>query len=571
MSAASKVAELARRLNARRVGREYRASCPTHRDEHPSLDFHAEGERVLFTCRAGCASGDVFAAMRERFPDLFTSGRNGADAPEAEYAIRDATGAVVAIHVRLGKHHDPPFVWRRPSGEKGLGGRKAAELPLYKLPELLAAKADGVGDEAPLVVVCEGEKACDAARALGFVAVGTVTGASGCPSDESLRPLVGCRVALWPDADAPGRAHMSRIASRLAKLGAELAGYIVVPDARTGADAADFRGTRDAVLRLLRPRLDEADQSATTAETDRPAFRLVDLADVLDDAEAELQRFSAGDRSRLVTSGIPSLDHALHGGYRRGTVALIGAPTGAGKTTLMTVMAGAIVDAGGAVLFVSPEMSAAELAEREIVRRAGVARVERASWKLPERRDHAIAAHRDAIAALRERRGILLLDEPGADMGAVEAAAFEAKRLRPDLAAILLDYAQVLGTGGDPRTPRYVQVGAVGSRAVELARRLDVAVVLTTQVNRVKGEDGPGFAVRESQMLEHIAALVMFLSVTYDEDPRTGRRVVAEAKLCATKNRHGGLFALALEYRPELFRIGDPEPQDHASARSWRR
>ncbi len=540
--------ELARRLQAKRIGREWRAVCPCHADQHPSLDFHAEADRVMFTCRAGCPSADVYAAIRSAHPDLFVVEKDGT---RQEWLIHDERGELVAVHVRYRRPDGSKgYAWRQPDGTKGLGGRRAADLPLYGLGDLQRAVADAEGDDAPTVVVCEGERATDAALALGLVAVGTVTGASSCPSDEPLRVLSGSRVILWPDADDPGRQHMSRIAGRLQHLGVEVAGQIAVPDARPGDDAADFPGDRDDALRLVRP-LGDPDEPRVSG------VRLVSVADAVSQALADLERFSSGDTSRLVPSGIKSLDHALHGGFRRGTVALVGAPTGTGKTTLAAIIAAAAGDAGGC-LFVSPEMSASELVERDLVRVSGVGRARRAPWRLPEHRAAAVAAHATAADSLRQCRNVLLLDEPGAGMEAVTLAAAEARRRLPRLSALVLDYAQVLGAT-DPRTPRYVQVGGVGSSAVELARRLDVSVILTTQVNTVKGDDGAGYAVRESQMLEHVASLVMFMTVAWDEDPRSGRREVRSCRLRATKHRHGPLFTLNLAYEPELFRIGDLE------------
>jgi hypothetical protein len=71
------------------------------------------------------------------------------------------------------------------------------------------------------VVVTEGEKAADALLRLGIAAAGIVTGAKATPSDDSLRPLLGRSVVLWPDADDAddaGERHMTRIATRLVAL-----------------------------------------------------------------------------------------------------------------------------------------------------------------------------------------------------------------------------------------------------------------------------------------------------------------------------------------------------------------
>lgn len=261
---------LAARLGAKRIGREWRTNCPCHDDEHPSCDFHDEGGKIVFCCRSrGCPSSDILAAFRRRFPDLLPTSDEG-----EEWTIRDAAGRPVAVHRRYRKPDgEKGYAWKRPNGESGLGGRPAGSLPLYRLPQLLRAKDAAKGDEAPLVIVTEGEKDADAAARLGFAAVGTVTGAAHVPSDESLRVLVGCRVLLWPDADLEGREHMRLIAQRLTALGRAPEGFIVWPAApKKGAGAADFHGSRDEALALVRPALEEpaAEKEPTPTEAPRP-------------------------------------------------------------------------------------------------------------------------------------------------------------------------------------------------------------------------------------------------------------------------------------------------------------
>ncbi len=86
---------------------------------------------------------------------------------------------------------------------------RTAELPLYGSERLAAA------DPSAVVIVTEGEKACDALLERGFVALGTVTGASDTPGLAALEVLRGRDVVLWADYDEPGRAHMARVAAAL--------------------------------------------------------------------------------------------------------------------------------------------------------------------------------------------------------------------------------------------------------------------------------------------------------------------------------------------------------------------
>ena len=146
--------------------------------------------------------------MRE--PAAQTAGRSivadTAHAPQNIYEICADDGTPVALHVRIqSPGQKKRFVWQQPDGSSGLADRSVSELPLYgteQLPDLKSGR---------LVVVTEGEKAADALRMRDIPAVGTVTGAAGCPSDDVLATLDSFDVAVWPDADPQGHKHAAKL------------------------------------------------------------------------------------------------------------------------------------------------------------------------------------------------------------------------------------------------------------------------------------------------------------------------------------------------------------------------
>jgi 5S rRNA maturation endonuclease (ribonuclease M5) len=161
------------------------------------------------------------------------------------YEIRDPDGRLVAVHVREDGPGGKSFRWEGPDGRRGLDGLRVTELPLYAVERL------GASDH---VVLVEGEKVTEALLRLGLPAVGTVTGASAIPCDDSLRPLLGRTVYLWADNDTAGRAHMEGIARRLHALGHADVRWVTWQDAPPGGDAADLvasGATREDVERLL--------------------------------------------------------------------------------------------------------------------------------------------------------------------------------------------------------------------------------------------------------------------------------------------------------------------------------
>lgn len=212
--------------------------CPAHEDAHPSLSVTERDGRVLVHCHAGCPQEAVVGALRERglWPGSVRTTR---------YEVRDLSGRLVAVHVRTDGPGGKRLWWERPDGRPGLG-LPVEQLPLYGIDQVRAA---------PRVVLVEGEKARDSlAPRCPVPVVATVTGASATPCDESLRPLAGRTVYMWPDADRPGVEHMRRIGLRLLRLDPRTCLFWVRwPGAPPGGDAADYTGDVEALLRTARP------------------------------------------------------------------------------------------------------------------------------------------------------------------------------------------------------------------------------------------------------------------------------------------------------------------------------
>lgn len=197
--------------------------------------------------------------------------------PSTVWRILDARGRLIALHCR----------WDTPDGEKTfrywrngqykdalktMGG--SANLPLYG-GELLSES-----DPAAVVIVCEGEKAADAARKAlpaSVVVLATACGAGTLPTAQALAVLDGRRgrVILWEDNDKPGREAVAKL--RLAIL-AELPGLGIwrfapegLPEggdafewtaARQGADPVDLLGEILAGAAKCGPAEDESPASA---------------------------------------------------------------------------------------------------------------------------------------------------------------------------------------------------------------------------------------------------------------------------------------------------------------------
>ncbi|MEO7192649.1 MAG: AAA family ATPase [Vicinamibacterales bacterium] len=291
-------------------GRQRDTRCPAHQDGRASLSVGlGDAGRVLLRCHTGCSYSAIVEAAGLDPADLSPA---RPDRPRVQqWPIRDAAGTVRAIHERTDRPEGKRIIWRQSDGTMGLAGCKTSALPLYGTHLIASWPTD-----AP-IAVCEGERATDALLHQRIPAVGTVTGASGLPSDDVLCVLAGRRVVLWPDADTPGRAHMERLALRLVALGIEPR-VIDWADGPDGGDAADYRGDVRALIAAARPYVGTRSPEAAPA-----SLTLTSIGDLLAEPDERVDWLVEG----MVPAG--------------GIVVMAGKPK-AGKSTCVRSMALAI-------------------------------------------------------------------------------------------------------------------------------------------------------------------------------------------------------------------------------------
>lgn len=217
-------------------GDQFNAQCPAHDDRGPSLSVGYAGGKVLLSCKAGCDTTEVLAALGLAMRDLFDAEpdaqRDAAGRPRvvAEYAYRDESGTLLYTV----KRYEPGYNGERktfrpflPGAERS--GIRGARRVLYRLPEL----RDGIAAGRRVWIV-EGEKDVDALARLGEIATCNLNGA-GKWRAEYAAAFTGAEVTIVADRDEPGRDHARDVAASLAGVAAAV--RIVQP--AVTADKAD--------------------------------------------------------------------------------------------------------------------------------------------------------------------------------------------------------------------------------------------------------------------------------------------------------------------------------------------
>ncbi len=308
----------------RKAGAGWCCKCPAHDDRNPSLSIHAGDDgRALVNCHAGCTVDAVCGAIGLRPADLFPDdpSRGNGRAPKTRRrgdgdettrkpargggsvtVAGDATGgrtfptardAVAELERRHGPrsttwtYHDAGgdpvglvVRWNTPTGKDvrpvsktpagwSIGGMPTPR-PLYGLPDLLATPAGS------RVFIVEGEKAADAARAVGLVATTSPHGSkSAAKADWS--PVAGREVVILPDHDEAGERYADDVARLAAAASAKSVRVVRLVELWAGmpegGDMADLLEHRGGDVDPIRAEVEAlADKTeADTVTPDAPA------------------------------------------------------------------------------------------------------------------------------------------------------------------------------------------------------------------------------------------------------------------------------------------------------------
>ena len=229
---------LARLKGVTKSGDGYLALCPAHDDHNPSLSVTPgkNGRPVLF-CHAGCSYDAIIAAIGLNRPDARRPDLPTKRQIVAVYDYFDEQGDLLYQKVR---YQPKGFAIRRPDGDGWTWKKGDARPVLYRLPELLKAKADG-----QTIGIVEGEKDADRLHSVGLTATTNIEGASDPGKRPKWRPeyseqLAGAhRVVILPDNDAPGRAHAAAVAQALTGRVADIR-ILGLPDLPEKGDVSDW-------------------------------------------------------------------------------------------------------------------------------------------------------------------------------------------------------------------------------------------------------------------------------------------------------------------------------------------
>jgi len=187
----------------------WKASCPVHDDENPSLSIKIDNGKVLLFCHANCQYDDIRQEIENRIGEKLnnnvtesTKKQTQKSKQVGEYLYTDENNELLFKKIR---YEPKKFLIRAASGKWGMNG---CEPVLYNLVSISQSK------EFDIIYIVEGEKDVDRLSSEGIIATTNFDGA-GKWLDAYNEHFKNRNVYILPDNDNPGKDHAENIAKQL--------------------------------------------------------------------------------------------------------------------------------------------------------------------------------------------------------------------------------------------------------------------------------------------------------------------------------------------------------------------
>lgn len=267
-----------------------------------------------------------------------------------------------------------------------------------------------------------------------------------------------------------------------------------------------------------------------------------DASVIGDLAESALLRYATPATAGLSTPWA-DLTAQFNGGLRPGTLTVVGARPGQGKSIFGSNLCVHTAQHGLGALFISLEMPEAEVTDRAVSSLSAVTYSRILRHDLEDDHWGRVQVAVDKLSGIPLR----IVDKPYLTLTAIRSLARNAAKTIEGLALLVVDYIQLMAPA-DSRVPREQQVAAMSRGLKLLAKELMVPVVALAQLNRAgagRADKTPTLTdLRESGQLEADADHVLLLHLP-DEEARMG-----ELDVYVAKNRGGPTGKTTLMWAP---------------------
>jgi len=309
--------------------------------------------------------------------------------------------------------------------------------------------------------------------------------------------------------------------------------------------------------------LDNAEQRILEIAHKSQRNNYVDVNDVLFENIKQLQEIEQnGGEERGIPTGFRDVDRIL-GGFQKTDLIILAARPGVGKTAWALNAAEYAASIGKKVMVFSLEMSTRQLGERLLSMTSSVPleNIHKGSLSMEEWED--LSAAQDSFYGLD-----MVIDESSVITPLeMKNKCRRFKQEKGDLDLVVIDYLQLMSMGGYRIEQREKEIAAITRSIKIMAKELDCAVVLLSQLSRGPEQRGgdhmPKLSdLRDSGAIEQDADVVIFLKRDdyYSSEEERANIDENTGLTCAVniaKHRNGPVGITNLTWIPRYVKFGN--------------
>ena len=309
--------------------------------------------------------------------------------------------------------------------------------------------------------------------------------------------------------------------------------------------------------------LDNAEQRILEIAHKSQRRNYVDVNEVLVDNIKDLQELEKnGGEDRGIPTGFRDVDKIL-GGFQKTDLIILAARPGVGKTAWALNAAEYAASIGKKVMIFSLEMATKQLGERLLSMTSSVPleNIHKGSLTMEEWED--ISAAQEAFYGLD-----MVIDESSVITPLeMKNKCRRFKQEKGDLDLVVIDYLQLMSMGGYRIEQREKEIAAITRSIKIMAKELDCAVVLLSQLSRGPeqraGDHMPKLSdLRDSGAIEQDADVVIFLKRDdyYSSEEERANIDDSTGLTCAVniaKHRNGPVGIANLTWIPRYVKFGN--------------
>lgn len=301
--------------------------------------------------------------------------------------------------------------------------------------------------------------------------------------------------------------------------------------------------------------LDNAEKSILDVIRSRQTTEFMPIGEVLKNAQSQLE-FLSQNKSTIsgLETGFYDLDKATSG-LHEGEMIVLAARPGMGKTAFaLNIATHAAKTTKKAIAIFNLEMSAEQLVNRMI---SGIGGIEGRKLQNGQLNQNDWKKYNEAVSQLANTN-IYIEDNAAITSNDIRAKCRRLATKPEGLGLIIIDYLQLLTTGGKRPESRQQEVSDISRSIKTMAMELKVPVIALAQLSRnaeKRENNEPMLAdLRESGSIEQDADIVMFINRKdyYKAKTELGKNENVETDIIIAKHRKGGTGKFTVLFEPTM-------------------